>query len=362
MYRFYNKNKTFIYIFLHLLSYTSIYGQQNLEPLIGVYYFGGWSGNNKTRNEAWASNAPTHLTKELATTYKNRQPIWGWRDDTPQIMEQQIKLASKNGIDFFSFCWYWKNDNSSIDTTKINQHSCHTCIKLFQKAKNKKHLKFSLLIANHKGARINTKKDWLNAIDYWVKHYFKDEQYLKINNRPVISIFTDNERINHFLPDLNNYIKKYNFDGLFIISNGYYDKNSHYNMVSRYNIREPEPGHSLKKEYSDFLHYIENQWMNIPNNVNFAPCVMTNWDRRPWEVQNQHGIYYVNRTPQLFKIQLTKAMNLIYDRHEQYPIIFIYAWNELGEGGYLVPTQEDKRNRYLKTIKQVKKQISENRQ
>lgn len=37
-------------------------------------------------------------------------------------------------------------------------------------------------------------------------------------------------------------------------------------------------------------------------------------------------------------------------------MIFIYAWNELGEGGYLVPTQEDPKNKYLKMVKQAKKE------
>lgn len=35
------------------------------NPLIGAYYFDGWAGTNKVKNEAWAINAPTHLTKNL---------------------------------------------------------------------------------------------------------------------------------------------------------------------------------------------------------------------------------------------------------------------------------------------------------
>lgn len=84
----------FVYLFITILSW----GQ---APLIGAYYFDGWAGNNKKVNEKWAQNAPTHLTKELALTFNSRQPIWGWRDDKLEIMEKQIDIAAKNGIDFF---------------------------------------------------------------------------------------------------------------------------------------------------------------------------------------------------------------------------------------------------------------------
>ena len=33
----------------------------------------------------------------------------------------------------------------------------------------------------------------------------------------------------------------------------------------------------------------------------------------------------------------------------------IYAWNEYGEGGYIAPTKEDRRGRYLKQVKKAKK-------
>lgn len=31
----------------------------------------------------------------------------------------------------------------------------------------------------------------------------------------------------------------------------------------------------------------------------------------------------------------------------------LYAWNEIGEGGYLVPTQGDRDGKYLKALKSV---------
>ena len=98
----------------------------------------------------------------MACEYK--EPVRGWRDDDLKIMGCQIKLVSSNGIDFFSFCWYWKSDNGRIYTLKITNHLAHTSIELSNKVGNNHKMRFLLLIETHVGARIKTGKDWLNTV------------------------------------------------------------------------------------------------------------------------------------------------------------------------------------------------------
>ena len=77
------------------------------RAMIGAYYFDGWAGRHRLADtEAWAKDAPTHLTKRMLDEFPEREPIWGWRDDRPEVMEQQIDLAADHGIAFFAFCWY----------------------------------------------------------------------------------------------------------------------------------------------------------------------------------------------------------------------------------------------------------------
>jgi hypothetical protein len=97
---------------------------------LGAYYFGGWSGhciydNGKPEN-AWAIGMPTHVSKKLVTEFSGREPVWGWREDTQEIMEQQIDLAADSGIAYFSFCWYWQDDKGSIK----HQADIATCSRL----------------------------------------------------------------------------------------------------------------------------------------------------------------------------------------------------------------------------------------
>lgn len=324
------------------------------STIIGAYYFDGWSGTNKVMDEEWSINAPTHLTKKLASHFQERKPIWGWRDDTLSIMEEQIKLASKNGIDFFSFCWYWKNDNNEIDTAKISQYPLNTSIRLFMHAKNKKKMKFSLVVANHQGSRIKTEKDWLDAVDYWSSHYFCDPQYLMIDGKPVINIFSCSE-VNKLIPTIRRYVKTHTpYKDLFIISNNYIKSDNNFDMLSWYVIKEREPKHAEERDYKQLVNYVEKTWNSVDTCFHIAPCVMVNWDNRPWKTI-ENGLYYTDRTPELFKQHIKNALLFSRKNSSTPHIVFIYVWNELGEGGYLVPTAGDKNATYLKQIKKVKK-------
>jgi hypothetical protein len=48
------------------------------RDMLGTYYFNRWSGKTN------------HVTELLATKYVDRKPIWGWKCDTVEIMQQQI--------------------------------------------------------------------------------------------------------------------------------------------------------------------------------------------------------------------------------------------------------------------------------
>ena len=112
------KAKIFCLFFLIVLEFIVCpqngWTQDNTIPMIGAYYFDGWSGKNNSQ-ELWAQEAPTHLTEKLYNDYNERQPIWGWRNDDLAIMERQIDIASQNGITFFLFCWYWKKDKGEME-------------------------------------------------------------------------------------------------------------------------------------------------------------------------------------------------------------------------------------------------------
>ena len=66
------KAKIFCLFFLIVLEFIVCpqngWTQDNTIPMIGAYYFDGWSGKNNSQ-ELWAQEAPTHLTEKLYNDY-----------------------------------------------------------------------------------------------------------------------------------------------------------------------------------------------------------------------------------------------------------------------------------------------------
>ena len=52
--------------------------QDERQAMVGAYHFDGWTGQT------------SHITELLQTEFADRKPVWGWKDDTVEIMQKQI--------------------------------------------------------------------------------------------------------------------------------------------------------------------------------------------------------------------------------------------------------------------------------
>ena len=343
------KNNILVFL-LNIFFSSNCFAKDDI--LVGVYFFGGWSGVN-TDIRLKAINAPMHLTYKLFTDFSNRKPIWGWRDDDVKLMEKQIDLASNSGVDFFTFCWYWYDDNDSIKIKKIEESPLNQCIELFLKAKNCKKLKFSILVANHNGYRING-SSFEKCISYLSEKYFSKSNYLLLNNKPVIEFFDSESPIPYISKIRKKTIENCSTD-LYIISKGVINEN--YDAVSWYNIAEGGTVGEYRP-YSSLNRYVMKKWNSIPSSITVFPLCMTGWDRRPW-FKNGSFIYYKRPSGKEFYKQLNSAKAFLNARKYTPAVIMIYAWNEYGEGGYMTPTNGDKAGSLLKQVKRFKKLTNE---
>jgi hypothetical protein len=91
----------------------------------------------------------------------------------------------------------------------------------------------------------------------------------------------------------------------------------------------------------------------------YLPCITTGWDRRPWEgpkgINSPLHWYFTGRTPELVAQTVADAVAWM----RQHPDVatrdeigVMYAWNENGEGGYLMPTVGDG-NAYLEALRPI---------
>lgn len=337
---------------------------------LGAYYFAGWSGSSKMDDgkpeHAWAKGMPTHYTEKLAKEFSGRTPIWGWRDDMPELMERQIDLAADHGVAFFSFCWYWHDNKGPINVQAIDDDSKHKPMQLFMKAKNNRRMEFCLLVANHGGFEIVGPAAWKQAADHWIG-LFKHPSYLRVEGKPLLVIFSPRGADKQGLAYLQESARKAGFPGVAVACCGGGKPEDGYTIKTYYNVTPKGTWVGNKSEKHSYAEVIQANLdaLKATPQQPLIPLATQGWDRRPWEGSDGRGLgskgvpvswYYTGGTPEAFGGLLDRIAQwmdanptlVTKDR-----LALVYAWNEIGEGGWLVPCEDDPGGAYLKAIRRV---------
>jgi len=337
---------------------------------LGAYYFAGWSGkcpyDDGSVSNAWAKDMPTHFTKKLATEYAGRTPVWGWRDDTPELMARQIDVAADHGLAYFSFCWYWHDNKKPLNAQAIDEDSKHLPMKLFMQAKNNSRMEFSLLIANHGGFEIVGTAAWKQAADFWIANYFKHPRYLRMDGKPVIMIFSPKGSDKDGLAYLQEAAKKAGLPGVWVAGCGGGNPEDGFQIRTAYNTK-PNKGLNLEELYP--FRMLADWNISVWSDANrpvmpYLPVATQGWDRRPWEAKNGEGLgkgsgvspHFARGTPEEFEKYLKRMadwMDANPKQTTQDRLGLIYAWNEIGEGGWIVPCKDDPDGAWLKAIRRA---------
>ncbi|MCX7819414.1 MAG: glycoside hydrolase family 99-like domain-containing protein [Kiritimatiellae bacterium] len=324
-------------------------GERAPRIRLGAYYFDGWSGTNRLAGqpgEPWASNAPTHLTRSLATDYSDREPVWGWRSDTAAIMQRQIDLAADHGLSFWAFCWYFHPEPSAVAADPK-----HTGLRLYLAAPNRARMGFCLLVANHDSYQLRTLENWRSAAAHWVP-LFREPGHVTLGGRPMVIVFNPSDALPEGLAAVEQAARAAGLPGVAWVGCAprlppVFAASTRYNVNGGWMKGWQEM--PIERLYQ--LH--RESWAGTPAQPHI-PCVSVGWDRRPWETAAKGSWYYTGGMPDKFAAHLRELIAWM-DAHpeqctaERYAVVF--AWNELGEGGWLVPTRGDPQGLWLRAIR-----------
>lgn len=283
------------------------------------------------------------------------------------LLEKPVEQYLQDKSLDFPFCICWANENWT---------------NTWQADNNK------VLIEQHYGG----KEEWKAHFEY-LRPFFQDERYIRVDGKPLFLLYRP-----ELMPALNEMLDYWQElaykEGLGRIAFAYQktDKVELYRKDDSrfdYNI-EYQPGfagkwlenksHRLLRrlkqngclmldkifktsrlstmrfeprlEKRDYIRYWEKILEHKPEDGKCVPGAFVDWDNTPRK--GMRGSVFENVRPELFYDYMKKQ--IIHTR-EQYhkDMIFIFAWNEWGEGGYLEP---DKYNG-MKMLQALKKALVE---
>jgi len=291
-----------------------------------------------------------------------------------KCIEEQINIANKYNVDGFIFYHYWFGDGiqalekpaeilrDNIDS-KIDYCFCWANQSWFTTW----HGKSSKIIVEQK---YGNKNEWKKHIEYMLK-FFKDERYLKINNRPVLYIYnmSDIKCIDEMINLWNNILNENGFDDIYIVefisskNKNLSYKNSDaivefeplyttYFDISKFNLFKRLLCKKFKlidfQDYNKLWNYIINRKRRY-NNKNIQKGCFVGWDNSARKGKN--SMIIKNGTPSNFKKNLQRLIdNNRPDTSNDF--LVINAWNKWSEGAMLEPTEKYK-YKYLEAIKEV---------
>ena len=319
----------------------------------------------------------------------HKQPRVPLNDNYYDLLDDEVKiwqkgLAQKYGIYGFCYYHYWFNGK------KLLEQPCEQILM------NKQiDLPFCFSWANEAWTMewvgqkkvimpqfYGDKTEWKEHFDYLLP-FFKDERYIRHDGKPLLVLYRP-EAIECLIPMLKYWRELAVINGLpgLTLANQSpeFSQDRHEGMNQFDLDIEFEPMTSNKHMYKNkfailkrirraVMHFCERKfgwdlrrtgshiirnitktnrisydlaWKNILTRETYSektiPCAFVNWDNTPR--YKERGQIYVGSTPAKFRKYLSQLIQRCKSKYHK-DMMFIFAWNEWGEGGYLEPDEEN---------------------
>lgn len=328
---------------------------------VGVYYFPGWKDNQ-------LGAAYAHPWDKIML-YPEREPLLGWyKEGDDNVMRTHLQWMRRYGIDFVTFDWYWNSNNTPLLSHAIDAYLRQT---------DNPGVNFSIIWCNHTDT-VFTREQFKAMFAYWSNNYFPKKTYQRIDNIPVVYIFSaqtldrNAQSLGMTTPQFaawaNDEIKRMGGPGVQFIGgtwganpNANVSDNSGYAGFTAYNYQNGVTlkypgGHAQSHSYAELDQGYRDQWnwMMTHASGTFVLPMTSGWDKTPWggtTSDPQHDLSV--STPESFAAHLRAAKQALESvSNPQHRIGIICCWNEFGEGSYIEPTMKF-RFQYLEAVKAV---------
>jgi hypothetical protein len=293
------------------------------------------------------------LWNQVVKKHQERTPALGiYSQDNPELADWETKWAVEHGVSFFIYCWYRTSQGGPI-TTMFEQSIFDEA--LF-KSRFESKLKFTIMWENQRAgfAGISDEKDLLeNLMPYWIEKFFKRENYLKIDNKPVLFVYQPHDVARDLGSDdkaraafdmMRDACKKAGFDGLYILGEyrgfdpnhltRYKNMGLDYVFAYCWHIQNSPPPAIVIEEQMKQIKARQDQRDILPQIITLSQA---------WSGWNDEGSIW-KLPPDDFETLLRRGKqfaetNIPKDELGS-KMLILDNWNEWSEGHYIAPYRE----------------------
>ncbi len=346
------------------------------DRIVAAHYYAAWKKGAAGVHEGF---------DDLAEEYPDRTPLMGYYDEeNPEVCDWEIKWATEHGINCFIYCWYRKKDNEGKPVSVADLRCGHGLHEALFNARYEKLLNFAIMFeASHRWGGTDEEDMVENLMPFWMETYFKKENYLLIDNKPVLFVFSPDrlsrecfksiESQNKTFDACREYAKKCGFDGMIFaacttgkansarykefLEEGYdftFGYNSGYNAPCDFYSDEDdivnEQCNILKRQLA-----IDNKRF-VPTPSCFSdptPRFTERWNNLGCKFREWCNIWYLS--PEKYRTLLERMKEIadsLPDDSYGKKIIMIDNWNEWDEGHFVAPSHKFG-FKYLQAIREV---------
>lgn len=288
-----------------------------------------------------------HFGWDKINGYAQRKPYLGFYDDgSPEVKDWEIKYMVEHGIDYSIHCWYRPGSAGAPIKEPRNGYSIHDG---YFNAKYKDKIKFAIAwenagySASSADAAISDFKN--NILPFWIEYYFKDPNYLVVDNKIVLNIYNAPKLVSAFGDDgvteiityLEQQVKTLGFDGVYLIGT---TASSNAAALQTYADYGYDAIYCYSYGQTRYSVYKQKQYIKAQKEqttISYIPTITmgrddTAWNRTPGGYISAEAVEEICRWVKdtYFSNGIGTELG---DR-----MITIDNWNEYGEGHFFMPT------------------------
>ena len=330
------------------------------DRIVAAHYYAAWKYGAAEVHEGFY---------DLAQEYPDRTPLMGYYDeDDPEVCDWEIKWAVEHGINCFIYCWYRRDYNAGKPITPDALRCGHGLHEALFNAKYQKYMKFAIMFEASERWAGTDERDMLdNLMPFWMDNYFKRGNYLIIDNKPVVFVYSQHRLANDFksaesqkatFDACREYAKEHGFDGMtFAVCDTSLDEEKYRDALARgydfrfgYNSGYKSPcdfyddeDDIVNSQCAIFEKHLElDPKRFIPTPSCFCdptPRFTQRWNDLGYAFRDWMNIWYLQ--PENYRKLIAKMRDIsaaLPDGAWGKKIMMIDNWNEWDEGHFVAPS------------------------